>query len=183
MKLHGSRLGRRFLAVLCLAALSGCAAVTFKRGASADQMAGAERDCRSATQDDAAYAECMRQQGVFVSGSGAAAGAATPAAIVELPGAVATPAATESEAGVAPMAAPTPVAPPAAPVDPLRRIDVSSWWKLGGTVDSLGNAVTLCVGKLGPQHQPNMAVTEVTQAMYDCLHEAGWRGITKARPK
>lgn len=52
--------------MLAFATLTGCAEVSFKRGASGEAMAADERACRAASADEAAYRECMRKRGNFV---------------------------------------------------------------------------------------------------------------------
>jgi len=55
------------LLVLIAPALAGCAGATFKRGASPDSIAAAERACREKTATDEEYAGCMRERGYVVS--------------------------------------------------------------------------------------------------------------------
>lgn len=70
------------------------------------------------------------------------------------------------------------VAPPAAkPLDPMTKVTVSSWWKMGGTNAQLDAAVKACVDELGPAHQPNVGPTEVTIALRDCLREKKWFAV------
>lgn len=168
---------------LCLA---GCGEMVFKRGADPGTMAAAQADCRAA--GDAAYVACMEGKGFLVKGSqdsvfvegvlpGPVAGAAAPA-----PAAGTTPAvsAVAPSAGAAPATAPgTPAMPAMAPaaVDPLERVPVGSWWKLGGTPDQLAAAQAKCVESLGPAHRPAPDSNEVTRAMVDCLRGEGWRGF------
>jgi len=199
--------------VIALAMLTGCAQVSFKRGASPDQMTTGEQECRRRTTDEAAFVECMRQGGWFVLGT--TDGSPAPATVTPAPeAAVATPERTAASPKPAPIvpevpeAAATPAptvimpAPVVAPVmapaeaatepspgvdspadDPLRRVDVGSWWKLGGTVDGLQKAAESCTAKLGPAHRPEGDLRIVTAAMRDCLRAAGWYPLGGAGPR
>jgi len=69
-----------------------------------------------------------------------------------------------------------------APLAPDTKINVSSWWKLGGTAGDLDRAVAACVKELGASHQPNPAVTEVTVALKDCLRAQKWIAVGGTGP-
>ena len=190
---------------LWLAALAGCATLTFKRGASPGDMAAAETACRSENPEEAAYVECMRNRGWFVTGSGTAPDAAvTPGAAPEAPaGAPGAPAADEAPAPAnAPSAVPAephmpsaaapalpgataapvvegkPAVTPAAPADPLARVEVGSWWKvLGGSPADLDRAIDTCVATLGPAYRPEPGATVVTEGLRACMRAAGWYSL------
>lgn len=162
--------------------LAGCGEMVFKRGADPGSMTAAQADCRAA--GDAGYVACMEGKGFLVKGSQESvfvegllptpvAGTAAPAATA---GMVAPPGRTAvvSPAGkpVAPASQPRPQ-----PVDPLERVRVGSWWKLGGNPDQLAAAQAKCVEILGVDHRPVPDSNEVTRAMVACLRDAGWRGL------
>lgn len=224
---------RRALFVLSLALLAGCASVTFKRGASPDAMAADEQVCRKAGADDAAYVECMRNRGWFVTGRGAAPdstapatpAAAEPHAPADAPEAGVTPAAGAASgaaakptsanaprAAVKPASGDAPAAPvtaaptaataaaaieasdpparswwkfgrdtsataPAEPLDPLARVNVGSWWKLGGSASDLDHAIDTCVRALGPTHRPDPGATVVTAGLQACLRTHRWYAL------
>jgi hypothetical protein len=177
-------------AVLLGVALSvaGCGEMVFKRGADPGAMGAAQAECRALGADEAVYLGCMERKGFLVKGSQDSvfvdgvlpqpvSGAATPA--VPAGGSQAA-AASSRPVGSAPVVAPgkpavSAVAPP--PKDPLERVAVGSWWKLGGTAEQLAAAQAKCVGTLGPAHRPLQDSGEVTRAMVDCLRDAGWRGF------
>lgn len=69
-----------------------------------------------------------------------------------------------------------------APLDPDTKINVSSWWKLGGTSADLDRAVAACVNELGASHKPNPAITEVTVALKDCLRAKKWMAVGGTGP-
>ncbi len=180
-----------------LVAFGGCGTVTFKRGASPDAMHAAERSCGHLTADDAAYIECMREHGFFVSGTAAATAGAAPVAHGAAPS---VPVAGQGVAVTAPVPAPA-VAPAAAAaavavevpatsevevpteLDPLDLIDVASWWRLGGSATDLDRATDDCVEELGEEHRPEPGSRAVTAAMYDCLRAVGWRPFGGKGPR
>jgi len=168
--------------------LAGCGEMVFKRGADPGAMAAAQADCRATGAGDASYVACMEGKGFLVKGSqdsvfvagvlpGPVVGATAPApAAGPTPGASAVAPLAGAASGSAPG---TPVLPAMAPaaVDPLERVPVGSWWKLGGTPDQLAAAQAKCVGTLGSAHRPAPDSNEVTRAMVDCLRGEGWRGF------
>ena len=81
--------------------------------------------------------------------------------------------ATPAVALPAPAAAPAPAPSPAKKLDPMSKVTVSSWWKLGGTNADLDRAVAACVDELGEAHRPN-GLTEVTVGLRDCLRDKKW---------
>jgi hypothetical protein len=210
----------RILFVLWIGLLAGCASVTFKRGASPEAMASDERACRNSTADDAAFVECMRSRGWFMSGTSDrhAEGTKVPvskpkpgdasdtpnnpiappaSAEAPLPSIVGNPAAPSptvpsvavstpavpGNASIPAVVTPTPTVAAsssatmtvsAESVDPMERVSVASWWKLGGTTAGLNRAIDACVAELGDAYRPDPVATEVTVALRGCLRKAGW---------
>ncbi len=188
----------RILCAVSLGALTGCGSVSmeFKRGASPDAMATDEAACRDATTGEFAYLDCMRGRGWFVTGPGvptpsaaAAAKAAAPPPAEDKPGItfgyepprggsqVAPPTPT-----VAAKPPPTATATPAA-ADPLARVNVASWWKLGGNTADLDRSIDQCVAELGPAHRPESNATVVTVGLRTCLRAAGWYALGGSAPR
>jgi hypothetical protein len=102
---------------------------------------------------------------------------ATPAAHVT---AVPTPTAVPA-AAAPPPTAPAPAVVPAASLpssvpgsEELPKVQIGSWWKLGGSAAGLDSSIKACVAKLGAPHQPTPSATVVTIAMRDCLRADGW---------
>jgi hypothetical protein len=79
---------------------------------------------------------------------------------------------SEGTEGVAKRAARAPVAPR----DPLDRVEVNSWWKLGGRAGEVEQQTAACLEKLGPEHAPQGPMH--TLGMLSCLKEKGWRALT-----
>lgn len=196
------------LALVTLLAASGCATVTFKRGAGPGGAKADEDACRATSTTQAAYVACLRERGWMVGGKAAEPAPREKAAPVSAP--TAAPAKPSAAADTAPAGGPAnskETAPPAetqpakatpparagypaadepaaeeAPLAPDTRIDVSSWWKLGATAADLDRAVAACVDELGAAHRPNPAVTEVTVALKDCLRAKKWIAVGGTGP-
>lgn len=197
------------LAIVALLLATGCATVTFKPGAGPGSAKADEDACRAASETQAAYVACLRERGWMVGGKAAESAPTKRAASAPAAQPTAVPAKPSTTAQPAPAAAPakskettppadtkpaTPAPPtragypdaaePAAeeaPLDPNTRINVSSWWKLGGTAADLDRAVAACVDELGAAHKPNAAVTEVTVALKDCLRAKKWIAVGGTR--
>jgi hypothetical protein len=153
--------------------------MTFKRGATPGTMATDEDACRSTNSDEAAFAECLRQRGWLVTGAGTTAAPESTAGRApdeaSAPAVATTPSAPNA-------AAPTGAAQPQA-LDPMTRIEVASWWKLGGTASDLDRAIDGCVGELGTAHRPDSGATVVTAGLRACLQAAGWRTLGASGPQ
>jgi hypothetical protein len=78
--------------------------------------------------------------------------------------------------------APEPTPAEDAPLDPKTRINVSSWWKLGGTAAELDRAMAACEQELGADHKASAGGTEVTVALKDCLRAKKWFAVGGTGP-
>jgi len=69
--------------------------------------------------------------------------------------------------------------PQAAPkaADPLDTFKISSWWKMGGSPESMKVAIEECVSTLGETHRPDIKTQDVTRGMLICMRDKGWRGL------
>lgn len=200
--------------IIALLLATGCATVTFKRGAGPGGAKADEDTCRATSESQAAYVACLRERGWMVGGKDAesatkkraasapaAPPAAQPAPIPAKPSTAAQPepagapvkskdmtppAASEPAKPTPPTRAgyPDPEEPAAeeAPLEPTAKINVSSWWKVGGTAADLDRAVAACVDELGATHEPNPAITEVTVALKDCLRAKKWIAVGGTGP-
>ena len=177
-------------------ALTGCAEVTFKRGAGPDQMQATEQGCREKTATVEAYKACLNAAGfIYAKPSGdtvlfaddeeaaqaAAADTGIATAVEEEPASVATadaPTVSVEPAGRTGESLPQATKPVAkAPADPLKKATVASWWKFGGTSDGLNADQATCGSTLGEAHHvaPNAKV--VTVGMLRCLKTKGWFAV------
>lgn len=190
-----------------LIALAGCAEVTFKRGAGPGEMQATEQACREKTATVEAYKSCLHAAGfiyakptgdtaLFAEDENDAGIAVASEAIAEAeaasataaPGAAPSVTAAESSAaaptvsveasGRAGESLPQAAKPQAkAPADPLKKVTVASWWKLGGTAGGLEADQATCGTSLGDAHHvaPNAKV--VTVGMLRCLKTKGWFAV------
>lgn len=184
----------RILPALAVATtvLAACGDIAFKQGGSPEDMKAADMQCRRAGTEYAAYADCMQGRGwkvvridalMLLEGESvetalASAPAATGEASAAAPG---TPHGTAVSAAVLPSAsAPgNGVSKPA--LDPLSRVAVASWWKVGSGPDELLKERTRCEQKLGPAHEVDAHSGRVTRGLIGCLREAGWAAIGTRR--
>ncbi len=184
-----------------LVTLTGCAEITFKRGAGPGEMQATEQGCREKTADVEAYKACLHAAGfTYAKPSGD-----TVLFVEQDEEQVATdessestteaeaPVATSTNASAASDAAPTVSVEPSGragqslpqaakakskvPTDPLKQVTVASWWKLGGTAGGLEADQGTCATTLGNAHRvaPNAKV--VTVGMLRCLKGKGWFAV------
>jgi uncharacterized protein YceK len=200
------------LSIVALLLFTGCATVSFKRGAGPGNAKADEDACRASSTSAEAYADCLRQRGWMVSTPGRAAEPAVapePASAAPVAPATTKPSSAVDAAphgappthggprGGAPIveptpgsagkpdpartsrsaAAPAPIPSPVKKLDPMTKVTVSSWWKMGGTNADLDAAVKACVDELGPAHAPNTGPTEVTVALRECLRGKKWFAV------
>ncbi len=182
----------KFLWMVMLALLvSGCGELSYKRGASTQDLEAAKKSCQSAGSEKATE-RCLEDQGWTVkklddvdlfATAGVSADNRNPGAFVTpefvpvvpaKPVAVAPPAvssspATEKPAVVSP--------PPPSPSSPLDIYTISSWWKMGADRDALAADTHDCVAALGPAHKPNETTQQVTRGFVVCMHAKGWKAL------
>jgi hypothetical protein len=60
---------------------------------------------------------------------------------------------------------------------PLDIYTISSWWKMGGSAASLEKNINACVATLGEAHKPNNKTQQVTRGLVVCMHEKGWKAL------
>ncbi len=54
---------------------------------------------------------------------------------------------------------------------------IASWWKIGGTANSLERDIAKCAGGLGEIHYSESGTTLFNDGMTKCLKGRGWHGI------
>jgi hypothetical protein len=175
--------GRRAALLACgctLVLLNGCAEVTFKRGAGPGEMQATEQACRAQSADVEAYKACLNAAGfVYAKPSGDAVLFAEQAQVGDgIAVTHAAPTISVAAAGRAGESIPQAAKPTATPpADPLQKLTVASWWKLGGTAGGLEADQANCGTTLGEAHQvaPNAKV--VTVGMLRCLKGRGWFAV------
>jgi hypothetical protein len=176
-----------FLSALTLGLLAGCTSVSFKQGAGGADYRRDERACMGTTTERTAFIQCMEAKGwwtrtteelsqialVSVEESEAAA-EAQPAVRDESEAPGTAPAGTGPSAGSAAVHART----AAVPTDPLARLRIAMWSKMGAGATELIADQTQCLSALGEAHTPDTSAGTVTRGLYDCLRKQGWTGLT-----
>ena len=182
-----------WMAVLAVM-VSGCGELSYKRGASTQDLEAAKAACRSAGSDKAAE-QCLEDKGwtvkklddvdlfatVGVSPDNRNPSAFTIPAFVPVTPAVASGSSVVSSA--APQAAPptqptAPVAPPPPPpASPMDLYTISSWWKIGADREAQAADTNGCVTTLGEAHQPNAKTQQVTREFAVCMHGKAWKAL------
>lgn len=192
----------KFLWMAMLLLVSGCGELSYKRGASTQDLEAAKKACQTAGNDKAAE-RCLEDQGWTVkklddidlfATAGVSPDNRNPGAFVTpefvpvvpanptaaAPSAVVSVAPLPSAAALAP-AAERPVQPPASPsaptTSPLDVYTISSWWKMGADREALAADTRGCVEALGPAHKPNDTTQQVTRGFVVCMHHKGWKAL------
>lgn len=182
--------------------VSGCGELSYKRGASTQDLEAAKKACQTAG-NEKAVERCLEDQGWTVkkledidlfATAGVSPDNRNPGAFVTpefVPVVPAKPAPAASPAGglAAPLpsaaaAAPvaerpvqTPAPPPAPTANPLDIYTISSWWKMGADREALAADTRDCVATLGPAHKPDDTTQRVTRGFVVCMHAKGWKAL------
>lgn len=170
--------------------LSACTSVSFKQGAGGNDYKADERACLGTTTERTAFLQCMEAKGwwtrsteelsqialVPVEDSDTAEAASTSAAAIPAETAVTAPAAPLGSGAEARAQTVAPAA--AAPRDPLSRVRIAMWSKMGAGADDLIADQKRCLDTLGDAHAPDTTAGTVSRGLYDCLRRQGWTGLT-----
>lgn len=150
--------------------LAACGEVAYKQGAGADQLAATKQKCTAQTKTS--YDDCMKAEGWVVYKRDD-----------ENPLMVVTTVEDNRAPGSPYVAAATVAAPrkdeagKAIPPNPMDKLNVSSWWKMGGGAEDLKAATNACLAKLGPAHTPEIEKKLYTRGLVLCLKDHGWSGL------
>jgi hypothetical protein len=146
-----------------IAALVGCGQINYKRGASAGDFQQDKKTCSEGYNTEAEVEKCLEKGGWLVVGFDK-----------PLTSSKANAAAETSENTTAAGEASTAEVTPAKAEDPLDKIVVSSWWKVGAGPDALLASGDECVAELGNEHQPEGNMSLVTRSLISCMKDKGW---------
>lgn len=170
---------KKIISTLLILTLSACGEFAYKRGAGANDLTADKSSCEAQSNDHKTIEQCLNDKGWTVQKLDDLDPFAT-ASVNPDNRAIAsdnntyTQNATTSDGNKTEstkVTAPPPVA------DPLDKFIVSSWWKVGGSADSLQTAINDCVGILGEAHRPNPVTNEATRGLGVCMKDKGWRGL------
>lgn len=169
-----------FLSALTLGLLAGCTSVSFKQGAGGADYRRDERACMGTTTERTAFIQCMEAKGWWTR-STEELSQITLVSVEESEAAAEVQQATPADAP-APATAPANPAPRTgttiAPKDPLARLRIAMWSKMGAGANELIADQTQCLSTLGEAHAPDTTAGTVTRGLYECLRKQGWIGLT-----
>ncbi len=162
------------LSALTLGLLAGCTSVSFKQGAGGADYRRDERACMGTTTERTAFIQCMEAKGwwtrsteelsqitlVSVEDSEAAAEMQpAPAEEVAAPG--------DGSARPTPSTRTASAPAPVTPKDPLDRLRIAMWSKMGAGTNELIADQAQCLATLGEAHAPDTTAGTVTRGLYD----------------
>lgn len=152
------------------ATLSGCGEVAYKQGAGPDQLETAKQKCNS--QSKIGYEECMKAEGWSIYKRDDDNPLMVVAPVEDNRTAASGYVATAAVAVPKKDATGKPI-----PANPMDKLNVSSWWKMGGNADGLKTDTDICVAKLGDAHKPVDGSNFYTRGLVLCLKDKGWNGL------
>lgn len=171
--------------------ISSCGEFAYKRGAGANDLASDKRTCEAISGDHIKIEQCMQDKGWTVQKLDDLDPFATASVNPDnrvispdtntytknttLPDGGKVESSTQTTGGSTSNTAK--IATPASAVDPLDKFIISSWWKIGGSAESLQVAINDCVTTLGEAHRPNPTTNEATRGLGVCMKDKGWRGL------
>lgn len=174
--------------------MTGCGELSYKRGASAQDLDATKKSCRSAGSDQA-IEKCLEDNGWVVTklddidlfatasvtpdhrnpgGDAARSNAPKTAAAEPVEPSNSPPASADPGRKPPAIEGGTAYAPPASPLDVYK---VSSWWKLGAGREVMEADTSDCVTQLGDAHKPDNKTQRVTRGFVVCMHTKGWKAL------
>jgi len=155
----------KIISTLALASLtltmSGCGEFSYKRGASPTDFQAQKENCTSQYVTDKKIDACLAENGWLV--VSADKPLIKDAAMLSSP--------DEQQDANESLAAKK--------RDPLDKLNIGSWWKMGASPNQLMMDGERCVATLGDDHQPQNNMSLVTRGFVICMKEMGWYAIAK----
>lgn len=174
---------------------AGCSSISLKQGAGGADYKRDERACLGTTTERTAFLQCMEAKGWWTRSTEELAtitlvsvedadrardeGSVSPTE-ADAPAQQQTPASAPAAAtGTTPAAvAAAGPAPAAVARDPMSRVRIAMWSKMGaGTPDLIADQKR-CLDTLGEAHAPDTTAGTVTRGLYECMRKQGWTGLT-----
>ena len=152
--------------VICIGVfITGCGEFSYKRGASAVDFQQAKHDCQQEYKGSEVDS-CLKQQGWLVVSPD-------------------KPLTSEKDEAVFGQSAVPSLQGPTVDADikmkpdydPLEKVKINSWWKVGAGAEQLRDDSQACVEKLGKEHAPLKNYSVVTNGLLVCMHNKGWYAI------
>jgi hypothetical protein len=164
---------------------SACGELSYKRGASNQDLENARRMCKS-SEDEQSVEACLKNNGwavqklddldLFAIPSVNPDNRAIP---TSKPSTYTSSSAVNSASD--PSAAATTTAAKPIEHSPDEIFSIGSWWKIGGSDSQLKSDINQCVSSLGEAHRPSVAEQKYTYAMVVCLHNKGWKALKNVK--
>ena len=152
--------------------LSACGGeFSYKRGASVQDFQSQKQICAGSEKSEATIQQCLEENGWIVldgDNKQSLRDRQLNTVTTTYTKASADPFAVEKQA-------PTETAPTVTETDPLARIQVSSWWKMGASAEQLIIEGQACLTELGDAYYANGNMSEVSLGVAFCMEDKGWR--------
>ncbi|MDO8825150.1 hypothetical protein [Methylophaga sp.] len=153
------------IGALCLVGsvllLSGCGGeFSYKRGATAKDFQSEKQRCETASKTEKEIDECLQQQGWLV--------VSADKPLIPL---------SRGETKTISVAADAMEETTDQPVDPMEKLQVNSWWRMGAGPQKLMADSESCTAELGEGHSPEANMSLVTRGLLSCMQKKGWAAL------
>ncbi|MBN45743.1 MULTISPECIES: hypothetical protein [unclassified Methylophaga] len=141
--------------------LSGCGGeFSYKRGATAQDFQSEKQRCEKGTSSEKEIDQCLQQQGWLVVGPDKP--------FIPL---------SRGESKTIAVADDAMAEVDDQPVDPMEKLQVNSWWRMGAGPEKLMADSEACVAELGEAHSPEANMSLVTRGLLGCMQKKGWAAL------
>jgi hypothetical protein len=153
------------IGALCLVSsvllLSGCGGeFSYKRGATAKDFQSEKQRCETASSTEKEIDECLQQQGWLV--------VSADKPLIPL---------SRGESKTIAVAGDVMEETTDQPVDPMEKLQVNSWWRIGAGPQKLMADSETCTAELGEGHSPEANMSLVTRGLLSCMQKKGWAAL------
>jgi len=153
------------IGALCLVGsvllLSGCGGeFSYKRGATAKDFQSEKQRCETASSTEKEIDACLQQQGWLV--------VSADKPLIPL---------SRGETKTISVAADAMEETADQPVDPMEKLQVNSWWRMGAGPQKLMADSESCTAELGEGHSPEANMSLVTRGLLSCMQKKGWAAL------
>ena len=153
------------IGALCLVGsvllLSGCGGeFSYKRGATATDFQSEKQRCESDSTTEQEIDACLQQQGWLVVGPDKP--------LIPL---------SRGETKTIAVADDAMAEVDNKPVDPMEKLQVNSWWRVGAGPEKLMADSETCIAELGEAHSPEANMSLVTRGLLGCMQKKGWAAL------
>ncbi len=160
------------VAMLAISLLSGCGEFAYKRGATANDLQAARKNCSAQGDSPVIVEQCLADNGWTVK------------PLDKMDPLLATAGISDNRTGKqiskgnSKPSEESLSAEPAKPADPLDSFRISSWWKTGADGNALKSAINECVASLGEEYRPAPGSLNATRGLLVCMRSKGWYALS-----